>query len=385
MNKSICSLSAGLMSAMLLLVGCSRVSGDERVVFEKPTDVSALLESVRSVEFVPLETSDEVLIGDRSEMFLLDDGSFVVWDRGSREDGCPVLPADYGIYHFDSSGRFINNIGRPGSGEHEYSNVSSVQIVGDDIVVFSEKGRTLRFSAEGSLISEKQVEGLGVQSCLVPEGILTYHGFGAGSENRVEVIHEDGSVVGFLPTSAKVLILTPDTPVFSSDGGRVYFTDTYSPDIHVYENGTVRSAVSFDFGEAALSERFYQFEDAMAAAQYMLSSDQFALIQRYLPGKEYQFVEVFIQKGMEVESDYGFNRAGEGWKWFSMGSVSLSPFAGSLRCLDGDVLYCLLDAKRMTGEVDAQAARLVEKASNAEILDGLDAGDNPVVAKLCLK
>ena len=98
--------------------------------------------------------------------------------------------------------------------------------------------------------------------------------------------------------------MMPDSPVFSFDGNRVYFTDSFTPTIYVYEKGAVRQEVSFDFGSAAINDNFYHFEDAMASAEYLMSANEFAMVRRYLHSKEYKIVEVNIQKRDGVEISY---------------------------------------------------------------------------------
>jgi hypothetical protein len=351
---------------------------------ERPDDVSALSDAVEKIELIPLETADGVLVGDFSEIVLLGD-SFVLEDRMGNQ-----------VVRFDTAGRFLNRIGRAGNGPGEYVGIQYVQ-ADEDVIIFSEPDKMMRYSADGTLIEETHVDNLGCQSCVVPEGILTYYGFGTGREERAALLRKDGTSEPFLPTSAKVIYFIPDTPVFCIDGGKVYFTDSYSPSVFVCSKGSVRQEVSFDFGDAAINENFYHFDDAFASAEYMLSASEFAMVRRYLHGKDYQFLEVLVQKGREsglcyegraeAELCYGIC-AGDRWKWFSLGSLEDSAFAGSPRALDGSTLYFLLDPGRLSGGAGALAgplAPLRAAISNPEALDSLKPDDNPVIAKVYLK
>ena len=364
-----------LVGLVLMAAGCGRKQADDKVVMERPGDVSALTDIVEKIELIPLETNAEALFGDMSEMLLLGD-SYVLWDRMNAR-----------MARFDAAGRFLNTIGRAGNGPGEYVGIQSVQ-ADDGLVVFSfPPHKMLRYAADGTLVGERDFDDLGGQSCVVPEGILTYYGFGTGREERAALLREDGTSEAFLKTSAKVLNMTPDTPIFSFDGDRVYFTDSFTPTIYVYENGSVSQEVSFDFGSAAIGESFFHFEDAMASAEYMMSSVEFAMVRRYMHSKDYQIVEVIIQKREGVEICYGIN-PGEGWKWFSIGSPMDSPVPGSLRALDGSTVYCLLDPAGLAGGAGVPAgllAALAARVANPEVLAGRAPDDNPVIVKIYLK
>ena len=380
MGRRIILLQPGIMrlwlvGLVLMAAGCGRKQADDKVVMERPGDVSALTDIVEKIELIPLETNAEALFGDMSEMLLLGD-SYVLWDRMNAR-----------MARFDAAGRFLNTIGRAGNGPGEYVGIQSVQ-ADDGLVVFSfPPHKMLRYAADGTLVGERDFDDLGGQSCVVPEGILTYYGFGTGHEERAALLSEDGTSEAFLKTSAKVLNMTPDTPIFSFDGDRVYFTDSFTPTIYVYENGSVSQEVSFDFGSAAIGESFFHFEDAMASAEYMMSSVEFAMVRRYMHSKDYQIVEVIIQKREGVEICHGIN-PGEGWKWFSIGSPMDSPVPGSLRALDGSTVYCLLDPAGLAGGAGVPAgllAALAARVANPEVLAGRAPDDNPVIVKIYLK
>ena len=67
------------------------------------TDASVLTDSIT---YIPLETSDESLLGN------------VV--SAKRDGGCYFVQDERGLYAFDSTGRFLNEIGRRGNGPEEY-------------------------------------------------------------------------------------------------------------------------------------------------------------------------------------------------------------------------------------------------------------------------
>lgn len=100
----------------------------------------ALVENVR---FVPLETSDDLLIGEIEKMIYLDSDYYVA-DK-SPNGGIK------GIYRFDSEGRFLNKIGMRGRGPGEYVdpvdfmvNSSGVVVLGRRQLLFYDRDGTFR-------------------------------------------------------------------------------------------------------------------------------------------------------------------------------------------------------------------------------------------------
>ena len=379
--------------AMLLplLWSCASQSGKGNVVFVTAADASALADAIRSIEIIPLEKINGSAVGParNSEVCLLG-RDYIVADRLSSN-----------IFRFSPEGKFLCSLGPVGEiinitdgcpvGEMP-DRISSFQVDKDEVTAVYATHRAVHYSADGGILSENTFEDLGVQSCFVPEGTLTYFGYGTGRPYRVALL-KDGGMETFLPDESKVISMDPSAPIFFPYDESVYFTDTYGSGIYRYAGGEVSPVVHFDFGDTALGEKYFQFDDSFAAAEYMLSK-RFTLVERYIRNGKYQIVETFTQDMGEVTADYGICKGGGEWKWFSLGKKDSSPFFNSLRQMDNEALYCLLDAGLLATAVgqpsdsDAQDAGLkafLPFISNPEVLRTVSAGDNPVIAKVYLK
>lgn len=77
---------------------------------------------------IPLETNNECIITEISQMLLHDNDIFIS-DRKSQR-----------IYHFDTSGKFLNFIGNLGNGPDEYSDLGAMEIIGNELYLY-DKGR----------------------------------------------------------------------------------------------------------------------------------------------------------------------------------------------------------------------------------------------------
>jgi len=369
----------GLLLA-LVVGGCARpaVKSADAVVFERNTKVSAFTEWVDHIELVPLETGISFLLGVNPMLDLTADGYVLTDIRTGR------------ILYFGQDGAFRCHIGTKGRGPGEYPMLLNSQAdVDGNIVAFSYPDKVLYYGTDGELVREEHWDDLGTQSCVVPEGLLNYFGYGSGRPFRVGLTRPDGKQKGLLPENDQVINMTPDRALFSFFDGTVFFLDTYNPTVYSYKDGEVKEEVTFDFGKSAIDEKFYHFNDPYAAMESLLSAPNgFSLVRRYQRNERYQFVEeVFQKKEDGVEYHYGICTDGV-WDWFSLGKAGVSPFAGSMQVISGQCLYFLLDPDALSGK-DHGLGGVLEPfrvlIANPEVLDKVTPDDNPVVAKLYLK
>ena len=369
----------GLLLAMVV-GGCAKpaILPADVVVFEKTAKITALTDVVDHIELIPLETGIPFLLGDNPMLDLAADGYVLTDTRTGR------------ILYFGADGAFRAHIGAKGRGPGEYPMLLNSQVDADgNIVAFSYPDKVLSFATDGSLVSEEHWEGLGAQSCMLPEGILSYFGYGSVSPTRVVLSRRDGKRTGFLPSSAEVINMTPDRAVFSFFDNTVFFTDTYNPTVYSFKDGEVQPVVSFDFGKSAIDDKFYHNSDAYEAMKSLLSAPGgFSLLRRYQRNERYQVVEEICQKKDEsVDFHYGICVDGI-WNWFALGKAGVSPFAGTMQVISDQCLYFLLDPDILSGKDNGLGGNLVplrSLISNPEVLDKVTPDDNPVVAKLYLK
>ena len=368
-------------SLLLALVvgGCARpeVKQADAVVFERTTKVTGLTDVTDHIELIPLETGISFLLGVNPMLDLTADGYVLTDTRTGR------------ILYFGQDGAFRCHIGAKGRGPGEYPMLLNSQSdVDGSIVAFSYPDKILFYGMDGSLLREEHWEDLGTQSCMVPEGLLTYFGYGSGRPYRVAVTNRNGKRTGLLPPDDDVINMTPDRAIFSFFDNTVFFTDTYNPTVYSYKDGEVQAVVSFDFGKSAIDDKFYDYSDAYKAMEDLMATPNgFSLLRRYQRNERYQVVEEIFQKKESVDFHYGLWHDGA-WDWFSLGKSGESPFAGSIQVLSDQCLYFLLDPAVLSGKdygMGGNLAPLRALISNPEVLEKVTPDDNPVVAKFYLK
>lgn len=346
-----------------IVSACVNSTEKEIILFRAPRNTNALEELIIRAEFYPLQTENAPVVGADPQLSVLQDGSYVIFSRGKH----PVL-------HFAPNGRYLNTIGSQGSGPEEYLEICNLQIQDSIIVVFSIPDKVLYYESSGQLVREERSIPQGTQSFLVPEGILSYYGFGSGRDWRVSLWNMN-SEVHYLPTKANVIHLTAGAPVFSEYKADVFFTDAYNPTIYRYSKGEVSPYLTFDFGKYAIRKEFFESEDAFKSMEQLLSGE-FGIIQRYWENDRYQLVEVFMQSPTDLKDYYGIKRNGD-WFWVSAGNKYDSPFFHAIQWLDEEAMYCLVEPWRLVHE-EGIFSDFTEKHTQGD-------SDNPVVVKLYLK
>lgn len=97
-------------------------------------------------EIIPLETTEESLIGEIGKV-ILHDSCFFVEDNTQKA-----------ILIFDWKGKYINKISRLGRGPGEYVNILDFDVYDGFVYVFSGSGYVLRYDASGKFIDQMEVD-----------------------------------------------------------------------------------------------------------------------------------------------------------------------------------------------------------------------------------
>jgi len=112
----------------IVLAGCQQKSANTGEFIEIDISKNYLkkeihLQSIADIEYVPLETTNDVLVGGNAKLSFVSDKYIFLWDR--RGD----------IFVFNRSGKTISHFNRKGNGDKEYTGISSV--------VFDEKNEEI--------------------------------------------------------------------------------------------------------------------------------------------------------------------------------------------------------------------------------------------------
>lgn len=280
-----------IVFVILVLIGwaCSskKVEEKERTInlgqaFEQLEEIS--VEDIGGhIDYVPLETTDESLIGDRAYIRILKDKLLV----GSREQ--PVKMFDR------KTGKFIRCVGKIGQGADEYLLQDGFPVFWTDdvsgtIYVQTEGQRILRFDADGNPLEHinlpegmPRLQGLSVigngddlyfyQKTLSKknEGKIFSYDIPTGKLQTEIVNHEDSIPFEFtrtpvilggygnIPVSTRCLILYLENnkvvfdytkePCLWAFGGQVYLKENFNDTLYCVSDQSLEPRYVFDLGD----------------------------------------------------------------------------------------------------------------------------------------
>ena len=356
-----------LLSAIvffILAVNCctERIPVSERVI-SMPLKFSSLEALIHDIELIPLETDGIHLLGSRVE--LLSDS--LCWYLVDKDNG--------NLFRYSINGSFLNNIGHRGNGPGEFLTLQDVQLVEDTLVVFSFPDRIKRYRKDGSSIDTRIQSGLGDNSLMLRNGVLTYRGYRPDNKYRLSYIGLEGNT-DYLPSNHHVLNMSTGDPVFSQYADSIWVIDSYSPTVYCYtEQNCFEAYLTFDFGKYTIPEDFYLFSSPIKGSEYLLGRD-FARVSRFIPGKDGWLAEIPIQSPSRVTMAYCLNKRGS-IHWFKQ--VEKDPFFSAFRQIHDGSLYAAIEPDAIRG----MSKQIRRKIVNHDSLTPSD--DNYVIAKIRLR
>lgn len=137
---------------IIISLGCTEkeISTDAKILKIDWGDVISTIDYSPMVEdsviIIPLETTDECLIGEVTKI-IFQNNLFYIVDNISKS-----------IFVFDMSGKLKAKVHSAGSGPEEYTNISYFTVHGTDMILFDHfMGKFLFYDASGNFIRDKRI------------------------------------------------------------------------------------------------------------------------------------------------------------------------------------------------------------------------------------
>jgi hypothetical protein len=143
-----------LLAAIFMQYGCKNTqksdNGNHEVISVNlhTADDSPYLQNIEQVEIIPLETTEQCIIGT-SRIVRMDTDNILFVDEQSNE-----------IYIFTISGKYMNKISKRGQGPQEYIRVDDVRFhpkTSNIIILDAIQKKVLEYAKDGMFISEKKI------------------------------------------------------------------------------------------------------------------------------------------------------------------------------------------------------------------------------------
>lgn len=143
---------------------------------DKTMPLSALYE-IES--YIPLETDDEVFIGEISKLMVVDD---TIWILDNMLEQ---------VLAFTSTGKLLTVIKQKGEGPGQYQRIADVAVSKDAVYIYDAWSRTmLKFGRDGELVAEKKLNlSASTFEVLPSENFVFYHDYTANEGKGEDDIH----------------------------------------------------------------------------------------------------------------------------------------------------------------------------------------------------
>lgn len=231
-NKTLLGAGVMLIFCMVAFCGCgTEKSSNIRIDLE---DASAHVINVRDMadecQWIQLDSIPDAIIGDATRIIEHDD-DFYILDLSTRKE----------VVVFDKDGKYINSIGRHGSGEGEYADILdfAVNTSTGDITILSSGSMVYVYTKDGkfkkssrlteSLLWHIAYAGgqyiLSTDNCTYPEGENSYLLYCFNDD-----LQETGKYVRVL--SRQMPSLNIFEGMLSTRGGRCYYMDMFSRSLY---------------------------------------------------------------------------------------------------------------------------------------------------------
>ena len=207
---------------------------------------------VQSVRTIPLEATDDAsLIGSSDKICRSRAGSFVILDRRIRKQ----------VYAFDSTGRFMNLIGRCGRGPSEYTVPYDIAVRGDSVFVLDHfMRRLLLYTIAGRYLSEVKMDIPVTEVALLGSSrFIGVNGDSSSSRTKgydLSLFDEDGRFLQGLSRHSYTMNYTAHFCLSTFDGGAVYHK-SLRPEIEYYNlDGKLSGKTALVFDGSMLPSDF---------------------------------------------------------------------------------------------------------------------------------
>lgn len=334
------------------------------------------------VEYIPLETSDSVLIGDIEKLVVWKD-RFYFYDRKGEA-----------IFCFGTDGRFLHRIGRQGEGPKEYTFCNTFDIDpanGDIYINDSWARRVCVYTADGQFKTRYEVPFS--FNCLARQGKHIHYYTGRDTNKRFQeatypteyrlATTEDGKEWNrqlpftFDPSYMEVPMSASN---FSFYGDTLLLTEGLSGEVFtVCPDGNVQPRYRIEFPENAYNSSFREPLDLKARKNARLAgkrTDLFGMVyetDRYvLFNHSQQAIGLaYLDKQTQKVENLGYMPMDD------YNNIRLSP---TMDYVDGKHIYQIEGVGILLNPYyKPTSAELKEKASR------LNPDDNPVIVKITLK
>ncbi|MCF6358143.1 MAG: 6-bladed beta-propeller [Draconibacterium sp.] len=226
----------------LWLFSCSKTKTDNILINIEQKENVSIKEHFLSIDLIPLETSDSVLIG-RLTKIVQNNKKYYVLDKKQRA-----------VFIFDLNGKFLNKIDKKGNGPGEYTEISDFEI--------NQYSGNIELLSPWGIIYVYDKRGKFIRNYKVPDVLKVMHFLKFISENKVllycmtekdrlflfdRVKNELISLSYNIPDNVLTKSFTTYFPMYSLNN-EIHLKENFSNSIYKIQGDEIIKEFTWDFG-----------------------------------------------------------------------------------------------------------------------------------------
>lgn len=218
-----------------------------KIPFEKTNDTIRLSKYFKNIEFLPLETKNNCMIGEISKVKISQNYIYIL-DRVGNS-----------LLVFNTNGKFEKKISSIGAGPDEYVKLMDFDVEDGNIFLLDMLSKKVLHYNDFKFINSSKINFLATEICIIPNGLLFKNlSFSAMYDRFItttldlKIKTKLLSVFNTKTNSTKYNWLSNTT--FAKNKSEIYFSPTYNDSIFELDNKdfTIKETKVFDFGTKKL-------------------------------------------------------------------------------------------------------------------------------------
>lgn len=224
------------------------------------------------VKYIKLEVTENSSLSDISKMEVTKDGDFIVFDRRTNS-----------VVRFDSTGHFVNQIGRNGKSREEYIEPLDMQYdpINEQIVIYDNAAQSLKFyNIDGTYVERIKFDFFFKKFTLVDgKYIVIFKGYSDRVKDgdiayNYKVFDRNGLLLKEYEPYTRYRYFTPQERVFTLQNGRIYCKEWDSPLIFTFNKTEIENLYYLDFGKKQIPlEKIKNVETVKELENMLVNTD----------------------------------------------------------------------------------------------------------------
>ena len=317
-----------------------------------------------SQRIIPLETTDESLMGDIKRIKVYDDTYFILDSRNV-------------IFRFDKDGKYLSKIARQGRGRGEYLDIRSIDVFEDEVYVLSSfEKKILTYSFDGEFLREIGLDEQYFDMAVEDSYILLFSNNCNNSFKNYVKISRNGEILDSWDDFITNTSFIQGGKFLNKQDGSIFYFKPFDYRIFEYDGKDSRQIAEFDFTNnkrypQSDMEDIVAFNDMVRNTQYVKQFNSAAMIGNKLVVTYSMFLDGYGIKDFIVINDLNANKC-YNYCLQEQGLCS-TPFPGYGYYLCGKALITYSSA---SGFIIANGEKL-----DKEILSKISPEGNPVLMR----